>query len=58
MRAPVDATLTVQIVEIHMMSRGTYGTPRVHLGMTTASGPTVNDDLLCWRFVVDAPNRL
>lgn len=41
-----------------MMSRGTYGTPRVHLGMTTASGPTVNDDLLCWRFVVDAPNRL
>ena len=58
MRAPVDATLTVQIVEIHMMSRGTYGAPRVHLGMTTASGPTVNDDLLCWRFVVDAPNRL
>jgi putative transposase len=29
-RAVVDAALTVQIVAIHAMSRGTYGVPRVH----------------------------
>jgi transposase InsO family protein len=29
-RAHADASLTAQIVEIHTMSRGTYGAPRVH----------------------------
>ena len=28
--AAVDAALTEQIVEIHAMSRGSYGAPRVH----------------------------
>jgi putative transposase len=29
-RAVADAALSAQIVEIHAMSRGTYGAPRVH----------------------------
>jgi len=37
-RAVADAALTAQIVEIHTMSRGTYGIPRVHAELRLGRG--------------------
>ena len=37
-RAVADAALTTQIVEIHAMSRGTYGVPRVHAELKLGRG--------------------
>ena len=37
-RAVVDASLSTQIVEIHAMSRGTYGVPRVHAELRLGRG--------------------
>ena len=37
-RAVADAALTNQIVEIHAMSRGTYGVPRVHAELRLGRG--------------------
>ena len=37
-RAVADAALTTQIVEIHAMSRGTYGVPRVHAELRLGRG--------------------
>jgi transposase InsO family protein len=37
-RALVDAQLSAQIVEIHTMSRGTYGVPRVHAELRLGRG--------------------
>jgi putative transposase len=37
-RALVDATLSTQIVEIHALSRGTYGVPRVHAELRLGRG--------------------
>ena len=81
--------LSEQIVEIHAMSRGSYGAPRVHAELRLGQGvrcgrkrvarlmrsaglhgiyrrrgrharpaPAVHDDLVRWRFVADAPDRL
>ena len=38
-RAVVDASLSTQIIEIHAMSRGTYGVPRVHAELRSGSRP-------------------
>ena len=37
-RAVADASLSTQIVEIHAMSRGTYGVPRVHAELRLGRG--------------------
>ncbi len=37
-RAVVDASLSTQIIEIHAMSRGTYGVPRVHAELRLGRG--------------------
>jgi putative transposase len=37
-RAVFDASLTTQIIEIHAMSRGTYGVPRVHAELRLGRG--------------------
>ena len=37
-RTVVDAALSTQIVEIHAMSRGTYGVPRVHAELRLGRG--------------------
>jgi transposase InsO family protein len=37
-RTLVDATLSAQIVEIHTLSRGTYGVPRVHAELRLGRG--------------------
>jgi transposase InsO family protein len=37
-RAVVDAALSAQILEIHAMSRGTYGAPRVHAELRLGRG--------------------
>ncbi len=37
-RAVVDAALSTQIVEIHTMSRGSYGVPRMHLELRLGRG--------------------
>ena len=37
-RAVADAELSAQIVEIHAMSRGTYGVPRVHAELRLGAG--------------------
>src|ERR1041384_1229563 len=37
-RAVADEALGVQIVEIHTMSRGTYGVPRVHAELRLGRG--------------------
>jgi len=37
-RAVADSALSAQIVEIHTMSRGTYGVPRVHLELHLGRG--------------------
>ncbi len=37
-RAVADASLSAQIVEIHMMSRGSYGVPRMHLELRLGRG--------------------
>jgi transposase InsO family protein len=38
LRAIADASLTAQIAEVHSMSRGTYGVPRVHAELRLGRG--------------------